>query len=152
MNSERLFALRRDEDPTGMSGTGTVAYGAALPDGRAVVQWRGERPSTVGWRRLVDAEYIHSHGGQHPTSIVWLDPDSPDAAEARRVLDGGFEFLGDLALSGERVPAALDRPIRALIRAVRERQPIDFGGTPVPVWLQQLLVEELTHACPQHGS
>lgn len=143
---DQLFALRRDEDPTGMSGTGTVAYGATLPDGRAVVQWLGDRPSTVGWRRVVDAEYIHSHGGTAPTAVDWLEPDSPEADTARRAVDGGLEFLGDIALSGARVPAGLDRAIREIVAAHRDRRPIDFKGVPIAPWLQQILLEELTGA------
>lgn len=67
----RRFYLDRDQDVTGVSGTGVVALGIAFPNGRAVVQWQGERPSTVVWDSVEDAEAIHGHGGA--TRIVWVD-------------------------------------------------------------------------------
>ncbi|XTZ13870.1 hypothetical protein ACQSSU_20450 [Micromonospora echinospora] len=94
---QRLFALRRDADPTGMSGTGTIAYGATLPDGRAIVQWLGDRPSTVVWRNTDDAEYIHSHGGRAPTRVEWLNPTTDEADTARQAIDAGMRLLGDVA-------------------------------------------------------
>lgn len=112
---QQLFALRRDTDPTGMSGTGTVAYGATLPDGRAIVQWLSDRPSTVVWRSVADAEHIHSHGGKHPTSIVWLDPDSADAMACRPAVDTGMQLLADIA-----GPATLARTLRDAAQGRRE--------------------------------
>lgn len=67
----RRFLLRRDEDVTGMSGTGDVADGVVFPDGATVIRWRGPRASTVVWRSLADAEAVHGHGGR--TRIMWLD-------------------------------------------------------------------------------
>lgn len=68
----RRFYLDRAVDVTGASGTGRVADGVQWPDGTASVRWRGERPSTVHWDRMEDAEVIHGHGGT--TRIVWVDP------------------------------------------------------------------------------
>ncbi|MEU3455629.1 hypothetical protein ABZ671_18810 [Micromonospora sp. NPDC006766] len=123
---DRLFALRRDTDPTGMSGTGIVAYGAVLPEGRALVQWLSDRPSTVIWRTVEDAEYIHSHGGKHPTSIVWLDPASPDADTARAALDAGMQLLADIA-----GPAALAKTLRDAAQGRRELAKSIKGDHPV---------------------
>lgn len=69
MSQTRLFTLQRDTDITGISGTGTVADGVLWPDGTVSVRWRGDRPSTVAWDSLADAEYVHGHGGA--TRIVW---------------------------------------------------------------------------------
>ncbi len=69
----RRFHLQRNVDIAGMSGTGRVADGVLWPDGTVSVRWRGERPSTVHWGRLADAEAIHGHGGA--TVIVWDDPE-----------------------------------------------------------------------------
>lgn len=63
------FELHRDNDVSGVSGTGVVADGAVFPDGVTVVRWRGERRSTVVWQDLEDVEAIHGHGGA--TRIVW---------------------------------------------------------------------------------
>ena len=122
MQYQRLFALRRDADPTGMSGTGTIAYGATLPDGRAIVQWLGDRPSTVIWRNTDDAEYIHSHGGTSPTRIDWLNPTTGEAATARETLDAAMRFLADVAgaaATAHTLRAAADgrRDLAAAIRA-----------------------------------
>lgn len=68
----RRFFLQRQVDVSGVSGTGRVADGVAFADGSAVVRWLGDRPSTVVWPRLADAEAIHGHGGA--TVIVWIDP------------------------------------------------------------------------------
>lgn len=67
----RRFHLQRDRDATGVSGTGRVADGTLWPDGTASLRWRGERPSTVHWDRMADAEHVHGHGGA--TRIVWID-------------------------------------------------------------------------------
>ncbi|MBC9000456.1 hypothetical protein [Micromonospora aurantiaca (nom. illeg.)] len=123
---DRLFALRRDADPTGMSGTGTVAYGATLPGGRALVQWLSDRPSTVVWRTVADAEHIHSHGGTQPTAIVWLDPTSPEAATARETLDAGMQLLTEVtgtAVLAETFRAAADGR-RELARGIKGDHPV----------------------------
>ncbi|MEU5772658.1 hypothetical protein ABZ819_05050 [Streptomyces venezuelae] len=69
----RRFHLQRDHDVTGASGTGRVANGVLWPDGTVSVRWIGERPSTVFWDRLSDAERVHGHGGH--TRIIWDDPE-----------------------------------------------------------------------------
>jgi hypothetical protein len=73
MTQPRRFHLQRHRDITGASGTGRVADGVLWPDGTASVRWRGERPSTVFWDSLADAEHVHGHGGH--TVIVWDDPE-----------------------------------------------------------------------------
>lgn len=67
----RLFHLQRDRDVSGVSGTGRVADGVLWPDGTVTIRWRGDRPSTVHWDALADAEAVHGHGGA--TRIVWAD-------------------------------------------------------------------------------
>ncbi|MFH9248205.1 hypothetical protein ACH4LK_22585 [Streptomyces lydicus] len=82
MTEPRLFALHRDRDISGVSGTGIVADGCAWPDGTVSIRWRGAHPSTVSWNSLADAEHVHGHGGA--TRIVWADADEDfaDALEA----------------------------------------------------------------------
>jgi hypothetical protein len=81
MTSEpRRFHLQRTTDVTGVSGTGRVADGIEWPDGTVSIHWAGDRPSTVIWPRLEDAEYVHGHGGH--TRIVW-DDEAPNARLAR---------------------------------------------------------------------
>ncbi|MFJ4418300.1 hypothetical protein [Streptomyces sp. NPDC088925] len=97
MASSRRFHLQRHRDITGVSGTGIVALGVLWPDGTASVRWLGDRPSTVFWDSMDDAEAVHGHGGA--TEIVWDDPEptivsacqsetdmSPEAADALQAL------------------------------------------------------------------
>ncbi|MEV8432026.1 hypothetical protein ACWHLZ_27930 [Streptomyces chartreusis] len=79
----RLFHLQRDHDVSGVSGTGRVANGVLWPDGTVSLRWIGERPSTVHWDRLADAEHVHGHGGA--TRIVWAD-EQPTVTRAEILL------------------------------------------------------------------
>ncbi|MFI7125949.1 hypothetical protein ACIBQ1_09665 [Nonomuraea sp. NPDC050153] len=58
-----LFALVRDVDVSGVSGTGVVADGVIWPDGSVSVRWRGEHPSIVFWRSVESVKVIHGHNG-----------------------------------------------------------------------------------------
>ena len=76
----RRFHLVRDEDVSGVSGTGTVAEGVILSSGKAVIEWLTEWPTSVVWhdRGLESVEHVHGHSGR--TRIVWVD--DADAKEA----------------------------------------------------------------------
>jgi hypothetical protein len=80
----RRFHLQRDTDITGVSGTGRVADGVLWPDGSVAIRWRGDRPSTVHWDRIADAEHVHGHHGA--TRIVWDDEELPATKDAATVL------------------------------------------------------------------
>lgn len=67
----RRFVLRRQEDETGVSGTGDVADGCVFPDGVAVLHWRGDLASTAVYRSVQEVEAIHGHGGR--TLLVFAD-------------------------------------------------------------------------------
>jgi hypothetical protein len=69
----RRFELHRDDDVTGISGTGVVAEGVIFRDGVGCLRWLTEWPSSVVHydRGLASIEAIHGHGGK--TRIVWLD-------------------------------------------------------------------------------
>ncbi len=82
----RQFALHRDVDVSGVSGTGIVATGIEfvdpadvvfpdgvvlrLPPGWCRVTWHSDHPSTVLWPSVEDAMAVHGHGGA--TRIVWV--------------------------------------------------------------------------------
>ena len=71
----RRFALERDHDVTGQSGTGTVAEGVQFTDGRVVMRWYavpGITPTTVLHDSVDNVVSLHGHGGH--TRVVWLDP------------------------------------------------------------------------------
>lgn len=60
----KAFKLVRDEDVTGISGTGVVAEVVEFSNGKTVVQWIvGDHQSTVVWDDLHSVEVIHGHGG-----------------------------------------------------------------------------------------
>lgn len=59
----RILELVRLEDPTGVSGTGVVAYGVEFPDGHIVLRWATEVNSTVLYDSEEDLIFIHGHGG-----------------------------------------------------------------------------------------
>jgi hypothetical protein len=68
----RAFTLERDEDVTGISGTGTVAEGVEFADGQVVMRWLTSVTSTVIYASIDAVEIIHGHGGT--TRIVWVVP------------------------------------------------------------------------------
>ncbi len=67
----RVFELVRDEDETGVSGTGTVAYGVVFPDGTCVLRWDTKVNSTVFYASITDLLVIHGHGGK--TRLAWIE-------------------------------------------------------------------------------
>ena len=60
----RLFELIRTEDETGVSGTGSVAWGVEFPDGKCVLRWRTEFSSVTVYDSMTALEAIHGHGGK----------------------------------------------------------------------------------------
>jgi hypothetical protein len=82
----RRFILRRQTDPTGVSGTGIVAEGVEFSDGRVALRWSvGEHRSTVIWDSIESVEVIHGHDGQ--TVPMWLD-DATDVDALLRAAAG----------------------------------------------------------------
>jgi hypothetical protein len=68
-----LFALHRTEDESGVSGTGTVAYGVRWPEpnGRVTLAWVADKhdyTSVAVYDSLDAVETIHGHGNK--TKIV----------------------------------------------------------------------------------
>jgi hypothetical protein len=70
----RRFVLVREEDPTGMSGTGIVAEGVQFTNGRVALTWKTEFISVTTFDNIATVETLHTHFGSDPTKIVWLDP------------------------------------------------------------------------------
>jgi hypothetical protein len=70
----RTFELHRDDDETGISGTGVVAEGIEFSDGHVAMRWqthRSDHHSTVIWEHIGSVEVIHGHNGK--TRIVWTE-------------------------------------------------------------------------------
>lgn len=80
----RTLHLERDEDVSGISGTGIVAYGVEFPDGSVVLRWDTKVRSTVFYDSIQDVETITGHGGR--TRIVFEPADLSNAkAEIARL-------------------------------------------------------------------
>jgi hypothetical protein len=78
----RNFILVRDEDVSGVSGTGVVAEGTKFSNGLVVVSWVSEWPTvTTHVRGMESVEFIHGHCGK--TRVVWLDSYAPVLSLAR---------------------------------------------------------------------
>lgn len=69
----RRFALVRDYDVSGVSGTGLVAVGVVFPDGQAVMQWQSDLRSTAIYASVETLIAIHGHEGA--TRLVYVDLD-----------------------------------------------------------------------------
>lgn len=73
----RRFELHRDEDETGLSGTGLIVEGVEMSNGAVAMRWVPWPYSIVVYpeRGMEAIEYLHGHRGR--TRIVWLDPEEP---------------------------------------------------------------------------
>ena len=67
----RRFVLIRDEDMTGVSGTGIVAEGVMFSDGKVALRWRTPYKSTGVYDSMEELVFIHCH--HDLTRIGWLD-------------------------------------------------------------------------------
>ena len=67
----KLSEPRRDEDATGISGTGTVAQGVIFDSGKVALTWLTEHTSTAVYDSIEDVVAIHGHGGKTRVVQVW---------------------------------------------------------------------------------
>jgi hypothetical protein len=67
----RRFVMERDEDVSGVSGTGIVAEGVVFTDGTTVLRWVTEYTSTAIYPSVGELITIHGHGGA--TRLHWVD-------------------------------------------------------------------------------
>jgi hypothetical protein len=65
----RTFVLERNEDETGISGTGIVAEGIQFTNGKCAMSWLTDVTSVAIYGSLEDLEKIHGHGGK--TKVVF---------------------------------------------------------------------------------
>lgn len=66
----RNFNLIREEDVSGVSGTGTVAEGCEFDDGQVVMCWLSKYHSISIFDNILCLEKIHGHDGK--TKVQWL--------------------------------------------------------------------------------
>lgn len=70
----RRFELHRDEDVTGISGSGVVVEGVEFSDGHVALRWMTEphRSTIADYTHGIESVVaIHGHGGA--TRLVWVD-------------------------------------------------------------------------------
>lgn len=60
----RQFHLVRNEDPSGVSGTGLVAEGVVFHDGQTIVSWFGKYHSVEVWPDVDSMIAVHGHSGK----------------------------------------------------------------------------------------
>ena len=68
----RRFVIDRRRDPTGVSGTGTVAQGMVFHTGQVVVCWFGAHATVTVHPSIESVRAVHLHGGD--SAIRWIDP------------------------------------------------------------------------------
>lgn len=87
----RTFKLVRDDDVSGISGTGVVCEGVIFSDGHAAIHWvNSPHPTTTAHPDGLDSVmYVHGHGGR--TRLVW-DDDAPPPGFSEE----DIEFLHDI--------------------------------------------------------
>jgi hypothetical protein len=71
MKNFRRFVLFRNEDETGVSGTGIVAEGIQFSSGKCVISWLSSTPSIEVYDTVDELERVHGHGGK--TRVRWVD-------------------------------------------------------------------------------
>ena len=81
----RTFVLQRNEDLSGVSGTGIVAEGVQFHDGQIVLSWFGRLHTIVTAPNIETIERVHGHEGK--TVIVWDEPNDPDLKRRLDIVD-----------------------------------------------------------------
>ena len=67
----RRFHLIRDEDLSGVSGTGIVAEGVEFENGKCVICWTSKYHIASIIDNMHTLEKVHGHGGK--THVEWID-------------------------------------------------------------------------------
>ena len=67
----RRFYLEREQDISGVSGTGRVAEGCEFLTGECVICWLTARSSIAIYKSIKCVIDIHGHNGK--TKVVWED-------------------------------------------------------------------------------
>lgn len=91
-----IVFLQRDDDVTGVSGTGIVAHGVVFADDTLVLKWLGEKSSTVLWQNVEDALKVHGHDGR--TRFITLDGEEYGKREGMTCSECGSTNLRKVAI------------------------------------------------------
>lgn len=87
INGMRTFHVHRDEDESGVSGTGVVAEGVLFSNGKVFVNWLSIHKIVECADSIAEWQAVHGHEGK--TRIVWDDEilEEPVPEEKKTVLD-----------------------------------------------------------------
>ena len=92
----KTFYLHREEDESGVSGTGRIAQGIVFDNGRVAMTWLSEHPSVTVYDNIGEVRAIHGHAGK--TEVI-MEADWKRAFnELKAVLMGAT--LMDIAQGG----------------------------------------------------
>ena len=80
MSGIKAFYLDREEDVSGVSGTGRVAEGIEFSNGKVVVHWPSDSPSTNHYENMKQMLKVHGHGGKLKV-VKLFEEDDPDSEE-----------------------------------------------------------------------
>jgi len=67
----KRFYLQRNEDVSGLSGTGIVAEGIEFINGLVALSWLSPHPGVIVYPSMRQIEELHGHEGK--TLVVWVD-------------------------------------------------------------------------------
>lgn len=77
----KRFILVREEDESGVSGTGTVAEGVIWTNGTVHMKWLSQFEGEVRYPNLDTLIHIHGHGGKTKVVFYKKDKEEPENEE-----------------------------------------------------------------------
>lgn len=90
--SVRVFYLNRTEDVSGVSGTGRVAEGIEFSNGKVIIHWPSDKPSTNIYENMKQMLNVHGHGGKLDVVVMFEEPEpEPDNGEEAEADPGADE-------------------------------------------------------------
>lgn len=93
----RRFVLQRNQDATGISGTGDVAEGVQFSNGWCALSWLTGMHSVGVYPNLVQLEAIHGHNGKTVVRFI----DRPGDKKQRDLFENGPSATFELELFGD---------------------------------------------------
>lgn len=77
----RRFYLQRNQDISGVSGTGNIAEGCAFDTGWCALVWLSDKAAMSYYPSIETIIQIHGHEGA--TQVVWVDDESSNVVIKR---------------------------------------------------------------------
>ncbi len=77
----RRFYLQRNQDASGVSGTGSVAEGCQFDTGWCALVWLSGKAAMSYYPDIETLISIHGHGGM--TEVAWIDSESSNVVVKR---------------------------------------------------------------------